>query len=332
MNKKIFLIVLMTGIVLAGTPGLQGQVKYGGYLSGEYLKGESGSPYAGGSFQNLGAGLLATGLFPSSKFGFSLEARFLSESSFQIEQAWVGLVSSKTFAVKAGMYLVPFGIWNQASRPHETALIGTPLNLEFLYPASWRDLGVTVDGQYGVVTYAGYIGNGLKEADTLAEGQQFSDNNKNKALGGRLGLSFGQGVQAGASYYTGKYDDLNLRKLVLEGLDFSWVTDQWQVKGEVTRGTIRNPEPFVAGKCEGYYIWTLMNLGHVQPVGSYQKVKYTDPFHGGEGGILLDQDRWTAGLRVVIGQNFFIKAEYQWNDEIPKIKNNILLVQVAASF
>ena len=61
-------------------------------------------------------------------------------------------------------------------------------------------------------------------------------------------------------------------------------------------------------------------------------MKYTDPFHGGEGGILLDQDRWTAGLRVVLGQSLFIKAEYQWNDEIPKVKNNILLVQVAASF
>ena len=52
MNKKLFLIVLITGIAAAGAPGLQAQVKYGGYLSGEYLKGESGSPYAGGSFQN----------------------------------------------------------------------------------------------------------------------------------------------------------------------------------------------------------------------------------------------------------------------------------------
>jgi hypothetical protein len=331
MNKKIICGVFVTGILAAGAAGLSGQVKYGGYLSAEYLKGESGSENAGGSFQNLGAGFLASGVF-SSKFGFSLEARVLSESSFQIEQAWVGLIASKSFSLKAGMYLVPFGIWNQASRPHETALIGTPLNLEFLYPASWRDLGVIVGGQVGILTYAGYLGNGLKEGETLEAGQQFSDNNKDKAWGGRLGLAFGDGIQAGASYYTGKYDDLNERRLELEGIDFSWVTDQWEVRGEATRGIIKNPASFAAGKCEGYSIWTVMNFGHVQPVGSYQTVKYVDPFHGGEGGILLDRNRWTAGLRFVIDKNLFIKAEYQWNDEVPKVKNNILIVQAALSF
>jgi hypothetical protein len=331
MRKKISMTVLLIGFAASGAVGLQGQVKYGGYLSLEYLKGQEASAYALGSLQNIRAGFLATGVV-GTKFGFALEARSWSESLVQVEQAWVGFLPSKSFNIKAGLYLVPFGIWNQASRPHETLLVGTPLNLEFLYPPSWRDLGLLVDGQFGILTYAAYIGNGLQEADSLAGGQQFADNNKDKGKGGRLGLVIGQGVQAGVSYYTGKYDNLNERSLTLEGADFAWVTPQWEVRAEATKGIIKNPESFGDGKSEGYSIWMVMSFAHLQPVGSFQKVKYEDPFHGGEGGISVNQSRWTAGFRFILGPNLFVKAEYEWNQETPKLKNNLVRVQAAFGF
>jgi hypothetical protein len=192
-------------------------------------------------------------------------------------------------------------------------------------------LGLLAEGKIGILTYAAYIGNGLKEAASLQEGQQFSDNNKDKGKGGRLGLEFGQGIQAGASYYTGKYDDLNERRLTLEGADLSWVTNQWEVKGEATRGTLENPEPFAEGKTEGYSVWMVMKFATLQPVGSFQRVKYEDPFHV-EGGIAFERTRWTAGFRYVLHANIFLKAEYQWNNETPKIKNNLVLVQAALGF
>ena len=336
MIKRLLAIIAASVLLSAG---LRGQVKYGGYLSFEYDKGQAESLDPRGSIQNIKAGFLATGIV-ASKFNFALEARYWGNESpsqsgdplFQIEQAWVGFSSSKAFSIKAGLFLVPFGRWNTASRAHETLLVGPPLNLAFLYPPSWRDLGVLTEGQFSFVSYALYFGNGLKEADSLAGGQQFRDNNKDKGKGGRFGLKLSEGFQAGFSYYTGKIDDLDQRNLRLEGIDLAWVTDQWEIWGEATRGTIHNPEPFADGRSEGFSIWTVMTRGKIQPVGSYQQVKYTDPFHG-DGGIAIDQRRWTAGLRFVLGPSLYIKAEYEWNHESPvDTKNNLLRIQAALGF
>ncbi|MGD1009647.1 MAG: hypothetical protein ABR951_05785 [Candidatus Aminicenantales bacterium] len=331
MKNKLLPYVLSFGLLMSGAAPLRGGITatYGGYFALEFLKGQSQSGYAQGSIQNIQAGLMASGAV-SSKFQFTLEVRSRTESLFEIEQAWVGFVPSQVISVKAGMYLVPFGIWNRASRPYETLLIGTPLNLEYLYPASWRDLGVLVEGKIGILDYSAYIGNGLKEADSLQDGQQFSDNNKDKGKGGRLGLQFNNGLEAAISYYTGKYDDLDERSLTLEGADFSWVADQWEVKAEVTRALIDNPEPFANGKSEGYSVWMVMKFATFQPVGSFQKVKVDDPYHGG--GTLIDRSRWTLGCRVVLGPKLFLKAEYEWNQETPNIKDNLFRVQAALGF
>jgi len=329
MKNKFSFFAVFVGLLAAGSAELSGDTTYGGYLAAEYLKGDAQSDFARGSIQNLQAGFLAAGMV-SSKLAFTLEVRSRSESLFQVEQAWVGFVPSQVASIKAGMYLVPFGIWNRASRPHETLLIGTPLNLEFLYPASWRDLGLLAEGKIGILAYAAYIGNGLKEADNLQGGQQFSDNNKDKGKGGRLGLEFGQGIQAGVSYYTGKYDDLNERRLTLKGADLSWVTDHWAVMAEATKALIENPETFARGTSEGYSVWMIMKFATLQPVGSFQKVKVEDPFHGE--GIALDQSRWTAGFRFILGAHMYLKAEYEWNSETPKITNNVFRVQAALGF
>ncbi len=300
---------LLAGLALPAAA----QVQYGGYLSLEYIDGQAASDYPRAKMENLLAGFLAGGRVAGGKFGFTVEARARGVSSFDLVQAWAGYLPSKTFTVRAGLFLVPFGNWNRASRPHETLLVRAPLNLEYLYPPYWRDLGLVVEGEVGVLVYAAYVGNGLAETDEPWTGQQFTDNNSDKAKGGRLGLVIGQAIRAGVSYYTGKYDDLNMRDLVLEGADLSWVTESWEVHAEYTRAILENPQPFERGTSEGFSVWTTMNIRGFQPVGSYQQVRYQDPYHAG--GVDLDRDRWTAGLRWAAGEAFFIKAEYNWNSE-----------------
>jgi hypothetical protein len=328
MNNKH--VAIVAAAVLALALPAAGQVRYGGYLGFEYIDGQAESANPQGNVENLLAGFLAVGQV-GGKFGFGIEARMLDVSSFELNEAWAGFLPSERFTVRAGLFLVPFGTWNRASRPHETILIRTPLNLEYLYPASWRDLGLLVEGQVGVLTYAGYLGNGLAESDMLNTGQQFRDNNTDKAKGGRLGLLAGQAIRAGVSYYTGKMDDQEMLDLVLEGVDLAWVTQNWEIHGEYTRALIDNPEPFDSGESEGFFIWAAMSFRSFQPVGSFQKVKYFDPYHGG--GIDLDQSRWSAGLRVVLSSTFFIKAEYDWNkEEGIALKNDQLQVQLGLSF
>ena len=344
MNRKYAVIAVALAVFLVLAPPVRGQgqsqsqVKYGGYLSFEYIDGQAESLFPKAGMQNLLAGFAVAGLV-GGKFGFSIEARTLGVPTadpaqawaFELDQAWAGFVPSKAVSIKAGLYIVPFGAWNRSSRPHETLLIRTPLNLEFLYPPMWRDMGVLIEGEVGVLSYAAYLGNGLAESETLGAGQQFRDNNADKAKGGRIGFAVGQGGRAGVSYYTGKMDDQDMRDLILEGADLSWAAGQWEIHGEYTKAIIENPQPFENGKSEGYAIWAAMGSRGFQPIGSFQQVKYDDPYHGG--GIIRDQSRWTLGLRYVLGSTFFIKAEYDWNKEKePILKNDQFQVQLSVSF
>ena len=306
------------------------QVQLGGFLSLEYIKGQAESAYPKGDATNLLAGVLAGGRI-GQRFGFGLEGRVAGVTEFGLIQAWAGFLPSQAFTVKAGLFLVPFGAWNRSSRPYETALIRTPLNLEYLYPADWRDIGVAVEGQVGVVTYTAYLSGGLAEADRLGGGQQFRDNNNDWAKGGRLGLIVSPEIQAGVSYYTGKMDDQKLRDLVLEGVDLSWVTAQWEVRGEYTKALVDNPAPFERGESEGWYVLMTMSFRGFQPFGSFQKVRYTDGYHGG--GIDIDHRRWAAGLRFVLSGTLFVKAEYDWNKEKGIVlENDQVQVQLGVSF
>jgi Gram-negative porin len=329
MKKTMAVFGALAAVLLAASPAA-GQINYGGYLSVEGLKGQSESDFPRWSMDNLLAGFLAAGRV-GQKFGFTVEARALGASSFELAQAWAGFLPGGAFTLRAGLFLVPFGVWNRSSRPHETLLVRTPLNLEYFYPAFWRDMGAMVEGKVGVLSYAAYVGMGLAEAETLGQGQQFRDNNTDWAKGGRIGLTLGQGASAGVSYYTGKMDDQDMRDLTLEGADLSWVTAQWEVHGEYTKAVVENPQPFEKGKSEGYSIWVSMSFRSFQPVGSFQKVKYEDPYH--QGGILIDRSRWTFGLRYVLSQTLFIKAEYDWNKEKgAPLKDNLLQFQLGVSF
>jgi hypothetical protein len=346
MNRKFAVIAGALAVLLVLAPAARGQnqapsrrqINYGGYLSFEYIDGQAESPYAKAGLQNLLAGFGAAGLV-GGKFGFSIEARTMGVPAagqsqtwaFELDQAWAGFVPSKAIGIKAGLFIVPFGNYNRASRPHETLLVGVPLNLEYLYPGTWRDVGLLVEGEVGILSYSAYLGNGLGDFDRIGRGQQFRDNNSDKAKGGRIGLALGDYGRAGISYYTGKYDERDMYDLTLEGADLTWATSQWEIHGEYTKAMIENPEPFQTGKSEGYSIWMAMGFRSFQPIGSFQKVKVDDPYRGD--GLLRDLSRWTMGLRYVLGPTFFIKVEYVWNKEKePILKNNQFQVQAALSF
>jgi hypothetical protein len=338
MSKKS--AVFLVALVLFPAEVLLGQVNYGGYLSFEAVKGQSGSEFPEYTLENIQAGVVAGGQ-AATKFGFALEIRARSVSVFDLEQAWVGFLPSQAISIKAGLFLVPFGLFNRANRPHESPFIRVPLNLAEAYPSSWRELGLCVEGRIGVVTYAAYIGNGLEEGEMVKDGQLFRDNNTDKGKGGRLGLIFSNALMAGVSYYDGKYDAAGERRLTLSGVDLTWMTPEWEVKGEYTKAVIENPDPFEDGRAEGFTVWTSMFLGNFRPIGSFQKLDYDDPFHGpgfvpgaGPGaGVFRKLTRWTAGLRFVPGPGVTITIEYDWNTdkELP-LKDDVFQIQAAFSF
>lgn len=335
MKHKIFIIVLSLGFFISPV-----SAQINGYISAQFLKSRIGGEYENGSFINPLLGLMLSGDI-TTNFKYGAEFRITDVSRIEIDQAWVSLNSSDAFRVQLGLYLVPFGIYNQINRPHQTALVSPPLNSRFCYPAHWRDIGLVVEGRVSGFVYSAYLGNGLKEGVDLQSGQQFEDNNKDKGKGGRFGFSLSQGFEVAYSIHRSKYDDENSRNLTLHGADLNWTTQDWQVWAEYTKAIIDNPEGFSKGDAEGYLLQTLIFLGSFQPFASYQKIRYTDPYHGsgfspgvGAGeGISLDKSRWALGLRYSPVPNLFVTFEYDFNGKQEGEKQaDLWAVQVAFSF
>ena len=336
MKVRIFCIFFILSVFLAPVCVLG---KTSGYLSFEYIKGQDQSDLVDGSFRNSQFGLIFSDKI-APRIDYAAEFRFKEESRIELEQAWVGFNLSNSLNFKLGLYIVPFGKYNLINRPHQTMLINAPLIVEKMFPPSWRDMGVQLEGRAGNIFYSGYWGNGLFESENLGGSQQFEDNNLNKAKGARLGVALSQSLEVAFSYYRGKYDEENERDLILEGIDLIWSSEGFQILSEYLRGTLQNPENFSEGKVEGYYIQVSFESSNFRPVASYQRLKYEDPFHG-QGfssavpgaGISEEKKRWTLGVMYFASENVFLKFEYDFNREKDlEIKNNSYSFQVSLSF
>ena len=336
MKVRIFCIFFILSVFLAPVCVLG---KTSGYLSFEYIKGQDQSDLVDGSFRNSQFGLIFSDKI-APRIEYAAEFRFKEESRIELEQAWVGFNLSNSLNFKLGLYIVPFGKYNLINRPHQTMLINAPLIVEKMFPPSWRDMGVQLEGRAGNIFYSGYWGNGLFESENLGGSQQFEDNNLNKAKGARLGVALSQSLEVAFSYYRGKYDEENERDLILEGIDLIWSSEGFQILSEYLRGTLQNPENFSEGKVEGYYIQVSFESSNFRPVASYQRLKYEDPFHG-QGfssavpgaGISEEKKRWTLGVMYFASENVFLKFEYDFNREKDlEIKNNSYSFQVSLSF
>jgi len=325
---------------LALAPSAAAQVRLNGYFSVDYLQGGSDGPWAKGTAEKAQAGLILAGEW-SPQFGYTLELRTRENRTFEIEQAWAGWTWSNEFRVKAGVFLVPFGKYNESDRPFQTLLVEAPTIYAESHPPNWREVGLEVEGSLLGFRYAAYIGNGLAESESLRAGQQFADNNKNKGWGGRLSTSLGQAFEAGVSYYRGKADAENARALTLLGADLGWSTENIHCLAEYTRADIDNPPDFSRGRAEGWFVLLGLNFSPIEPVLSYQTSKISDPFHGlgwtgttGPGaGLDGDHNRWTVGLNYSLHTNILLKLEYDiLKDKKAASTDKVLRVQAAVHF
>ena len=316
------------------------QNKINGYLSFSYLKGEARSTAPESTFRDAAFGLALSGDLMTN-LGYVAEARIEHQGRIEIIQALAGFTPSEALQLRAGMFLVPFGKFNQDHRAHQTLHVNPPLSVETLYPHAWRDLGVQAVGVFSGLSYSLYYGNGLAEGSRLSGGQQFQDNNSNKCFGGRLAWIPDPGLEGGYSYYRGKIDAGNQRLQILQNADLTWKGEGFLIYGEITRARVDNPEEFSRGEAEGFFVQGAMELGLFQPVVSYQKLRYSDAFHGlGFGGadspgLGIDENRrrWALGLVVRPSKTFLLKLEYDFNRETSvEFPNDLLICQAALSF
>ncbi|MBN2206673.1 MAG: hypothetical protein JW742_04655 [Candidatus Aminicenantes bacterium] len=309
-----------------------------GYFSLDFLKGQRASGFHQGSLQDVRGGLAFSGT-AGGAWDYVFESRFRSEGEFTIEQAFLRLNLSGV-RVRAGMFLVPFGVYNTSNRPHEQALARVPLVVEQAYPASWRELGACVEGTFSFLSYSVYGGNGLGEGARLKDGQQFKDGNADKGFGGRAGVKLDT-VELGYSYHQSRVGEGNRRRLVLQAADATWKTMEFQILGEYIWTRMDNPAPFGRGVCRGYHVQALFPFGTTSLVVGRQEVKYKDPFHG-EGFVAPDtagagiddrRTRWALEILYAPLPDLLVKVEYDFNREGgPERNDDLLTAQIALKF
>ena len=334
------ILISLSALLVLLAAALPGQIRLNGYFSSDYTQALGKSSGRWSSFNNPAAGLIVSGEW-TPQFDYVLEMRTGADWKPEIEQAWAGWNYSEAFRIRLGLFLVPFGRMNEANRPYQTLLVAYPYPYGEAFPASWREIGAMVEGRTGIFRFAAYIGNGLAEADTPADGQQFSDNNKNKAFGLRAALSLSQELEIGGSYYRGRQDAADSRSLVLYGADAAWVTKNVRCTAEYTRADIDNPASFARGRAEGWNVQLGLNFGQLTPLVAYAKSKADDPFHGlgwtsagaAGAGILSNHNRWALGASYALHTNILLKLEYDiQKDTLLGRKDNVLRVQAAVHF
>jgi hypothetical protein len=341
MRSRLSALILwaVLGSFLLCSPAFA-QYQLNGWLAARYEKGKADSDYPKGTFGWVKAGLLFSGQ-AASLFNYNFEIQFKSESRVEIEEAWVGVGRSESFQLKLGFYLVPFGKYNTANRPYQKPFIQTPLPQAHLYPESWRDIGILAEGRWSSFGYTVYMGNGLGEGRNLPEGQQYKDNNGNKAVGGRIALKLGEGFEIGGSYYRGKYDDASERDLILYSGDLSWGSQGFLILYEYDRAEIDNPVGYARGRAEGHFTLASLKVSDFTVLASYQTLKYIDPYHEwgpldlppDTVGIAKDMKRWAVGLTYSPAPHFSFTVEYDFNREkTVELDNDAFLAQVSLLF
>jgi len=315
--KKNIVPILLLGLLGAVPGAAQNKLAINGYFSFQAIRGGGGLPSTAWSLGNVWGGLIFSGE-PAKGVTFALEPTFAPGESIDLTQAWAGLAINEGMAIKAGLFLVPFGKYNLARRPYETPWVSDPYPIGFSFPVNWREVGLAAQASISGFNVALFVGNGLAEGENPASGQQFRDNNRNKAWGGRVGLALGSSLEVGGSYYRGKADANNSRSIKMLGADLTWLTENLKAGGEYVRAEIENPSPFGKGVSEGWFGEVQIRYGNWIPAISYQHQRTDDPFHGPGfagpdvpgSGLSLDGTRWAFGAAYKIGANILLKLEY----------------------
>ena len=164
-----------------------------------------------------------------------------------LEFSVVDLEIARWLIFRAGVILVPVGIYNLRHDAPAQELPERPIAYTTVVPTTWFESGAGFLGELNVgstvVGYEAYAVNGLDarildvEGFRAARGSHLEDNNADKAITGRLFVSPSLGLEMGISGYTGAYDDQG-RRANLVNADLFWRLGRVDLTGEVVRAFV----------------------------------------------------------------------------------------------
>jgi len=210
--------------------------------------------------------------------------------------------------------------------------------------------------------YAFYISNGptLNSSDPTTAGtldfNSYTDNNDDKAFGGRVGFLPIPGVEVGYGFETSKpgfqgTTFANVRSLV-QSVDLDITRDYYLLKGRINLyaqyawskvdnavydpdGTLGfGPLAFTAKRDGGYaqfaYRPTKMDMDFLKNLEMILRWDHLSRAPSGLGAP--EEDRWTLGLDYWVSPSTVFKLAYEWDEPNGQRNKNALLLQAAMGF
>ena len=166
---------------------------------------------------------------------------------------------------------LPLGRFNLLHDTPLNDLTERPTVNRQIMPSTLAEAGMGFFGTFypseiSVATYEIYLVNGFNEKVNSGgklrirsgRGSQKSDNNHDKALVGRFGFSPRLGIDLGASFHTGKYDDAGNNRLSIFGADAQFTQGPIELQGEYGQATADG----FNGDQRGAYAQTNFHFGH----------------------------------------------------------------------
>lgn len=206
-------------------------------------------------------------------FGYKWTDRILFDSEVEFEHASTGEgaeergEASVEFAhvdffllpegnARAGLLLVPLGWVNELHEPPVFLGARRPGVEDAIIPTTWREIGAGGFGDWGSVSYRGYLVAGLDasrfSSEGIREGRQEGSRSKAEdlALTGRLDWAIRPGATLGGGFFTGDSGQgmrdsrarrLRVRTSLLES-HAEWNWRGWQLRGLYARTSIGDAE------------------------------------------------------------------------------------------
>ena len=272
----------------------------------------------------------------------------LPHGTAEAEQAYVDLLLTQPFNVRAGVLLIPFGKFNLDHFDPRRDLIRPPSVARLVTPTTWSDLGF---GAFGLIpisdnikaTYEVQVINGLTDKFLATPGHLpdpglqsarsglHTDNNGDKAVVGRGTMKFYDQYEIGFSGYRGAYKPGSADMITGMAFDAEFkprnikIWDHFQLRSEFARFDLQGST--TPSSLWGYYIqltyrfWpsalnsTILGRHFNNPtfalVGLYGRTKMnTAASPTGS----LNGEQMIVGFNYRPVEDYVFKMEYQFNN------------------
>jgi hypothetical protein len=370
--KKIYLLsLLLLGMLTAraqeagvssdaNNPGNTKFLLTGYAFTGMEFEGSEESTFGETSFNPIFLWKFSDKIF----FESELEIEIEDEVEFGFEYANVNYILNKYMTFTAGKFLTPFGTFQERLHP---AWINKVVEKPLGFGGGGMpgtEVGFELRGGLPMgsakMNYALYVSNGpLLETEGITAGkleyENFADNNKNKAFGGRIGILPipNSSLEIGGSFQTAnvgdqdsKYQDVNAK---LFALDFSYVKSvpglkglidlkgQWnnvavdEISYELPDGndyTFDNTHSAFYGQL-AFRPQLVKNkfLKKLEFVGRYSEFKKPDE------SLWEENEKWvTLGLNYWTSWRTVIKLNYQIETPEDEDSINVFLIRIVTGF